>query len=160
MRSVPQSRLSRDMLMINARTSGLSGGRPPRERDFQRQKRRQPCRCQRTTVSGVTQLRCSRQPVQKRRATTHRSLSEVRSRARGRGARGTGQHGELMPQQQVLEHEILARANAGQDSRQEQPEQFKHVLSIADLRSREVLPPHNTAMAYFCRYLYPGCTRM
>jgi hypothetical protein len=47
-----------------------------------------------------------------------------------------------MTQQQVLEHEILAWTNAGQDGREDHPEEFKHVLSIADLRSREVLPPH------------------
>src|SRR5438270_10278132 len=36
-RSVPQSRFSRDMVAINSWTSGLRCGRPPRERDFQRQ---------------------------------------------------------------------------------------------------------------------------
>jgi len=55
-----------------------------------------------------------------------------------------------MPQQQVLEHEILARANAGQDGREKQPEEFKHVLSFADLRSREVLPPHNAFLIFNC----------
>src|ERR687886_2603518 len=57
------------------------------------------------------------------------------------GASGAGQHSELMVQQQVLEHEVLAWANAGQDGRQEQPDEFKHVLSIADLRRARVLPP-------------------
>jgi hypothetical protein len=41
-------------------------------------------RCQRTTVSGVTIARCSRRPAQTRRARTHSSLSQVRSRTRGR----------------------------------------------------------------------------
>jgi hypothetical protein len=48
-----------------------------------------------------------------------------------------------MAQQQVLDHEVLARANAGQDAREREPEQFKHTLSIADIRRRELLPPHN-----------------
>jgi hypothetical protein len=39
----------------------------------------------------------------------------------------------LVPRQQVLEQEILARAYPGQDGREQQPEEFKHVLSIADL---------------------------
>src|SRR2546427_3145290 len=39
-RSVPHSRFSRDMVVINSRTSALRGGRPPRERDFQRQNKR------------------------------------------------------------------------------------------------------------------------
>jgi len=69
------------MVAINSRTSTLRWGRPPRARDFQRQKRRQPCRCQRTTVSGVTKTRCSRQRTQNRRPSTHSSLSQVRSRA-------------------------------------------------------------------------------
>ena len=30
-----------------------------------------------------------------------------------------GQHGELMAQEQVLEHEVLARAHPGQDGRDE-----------------------------------------
>jgi hypothetical protein len=83
-RSVPESRFSRDMVMMRSRTSGLSCGRPPLERDFPRQNRRQPWRCQRTTVSGVTNVRCSRQPAHHRRASTQSSLSQVPSRARGR----------------------------------------------------------------------------
>ncbi len=31
-----------------------------------------------------------------------------------------------MAQEQVLEHEVLARAHPGQDGREEQPEQFEH----------------------------------
>src|SRR5262245_28457460 len=37
---------------ISARRSASIGGRPPRERDFQRQYRQKPARCQRTRVSG------------------------------------------------------------------------------------------------------------
>ena len=37
---------------ISARNSVSICGRPPRERDFQRQYRRKPARCQRTSVSG------------------------------------------------------------------------------------------------------------
>lgn len=44
---------------------------------------------------------------------------------------------------QVPEHEVLARAKRRQHSREQQPEQFKHALSIADLRAREDLPPHS-----------------
>src|SRR5215472_4869640 len=39
-------------LPISARRSASTRGRPPRERDFQRQYRRKPARCQRTRVSG------------------------------------------------------------------------------------------------------------
>jgi hypothetical protein len=83
-RSVPHGRFSRDILMMRSCTAGLRCGRPPRERDFQRQHRRQPRRCQRTTGSGRTITGCSRPPAHQRRASTHISLSQRHSRARGR----------------------------------------------------------------------------
>ena len=49
-----------------------------------------------------------------------------------------------MAQEQVLEHEMLPRANPGQDSRAEQREEFEHAFRITDVRLREVLPPHTT----------------
>jgi hypothetical protein len=39
---------------ISARRPASICGRPPRERDFQRQYRRKPARCYRTRVSGRT----------------------------------------------------------------------------------------------------------
>jgi hypothetical protein len=48
-----------------------------------------------------------------------------------------------MAQEQVLEHEVLARACPGQGGREQQPEQFEHASKIPDRRSREVLPSHN-----------------
>jgi hypothetical protein len=39
----------------------------------------------------------------------------------------------LVAQQDVLEDEVLARAHPGQDGREQQPGEFEHVLSIADL---------------------------
>jgi hypothetical protein len=52
MRSLPQRGLSRAIAAIGPRTSALSRGRPSRGRDLHRQTSRQPCRCQRITVSG------------------------------------------------------------------------------------------------------------
>src|SRR6478735_7398536 len=40
--------------IVSARRSASICGRPPRERDFQRQYRRKPARCHRTRVSGRT----------------------------------------------------------------------------------------------------------
>jgi hypothetical protein len=48
----------------------------------------------------------------------------------------------LVAQQQVLEHKVLVWANPRKNGREEQPEEFEHILSIADLPSREVVPPH------------------
>src|SRR5258708_5425557 len=42
----------RALRRISARRSASTCGRPPRERDFHRQYRRKPARCQRTRVSG------------------------------------------------------------------------------------------------------------
>src|SRR2546429_6815323 len=52
MRGAPHSGLSTLIRRISARRSAAILGRPPRERDFQRQYRRKPARCQRTRVSG------------------------------------------------------------------------------------------------------------
>ena len=49
------------------------------------------------------------------------------------GASGTSQDGELVAQQPVLEHEILARAHQDQHGREQEPEEFEHTLRIADL---------------------------
>jgi hypothetical protein len=42
-----------------------------------------------------------------------------------------------MAEQQVLEDEVLGRACPGEDGRDQQPQQFKHALRIADVRSAE-----------------------
>src|SRR5260370_3084680 len=54
MRGAPQSRFTRLMPRIRWRISAGILGRPPQERDFQRQYNRKPIRCHRTTVSGST----------------------------------------------------------------------------------------------------------
>src|ERR1700720_4892694 len=54
MRGAPQSWFSVLICLISARNSISIRGRPPREFDFQRQKRRKPARCQCTSVSGRT----------------------------------------------------------------------------------------------------------
>jgi len=86
-RSLPQRGLSRAIVAISWRTSGLSRGRPSRERDRHRQKSRQPCRCQRITVSGRTTAKCSRQCRQRSRASTQKTLSHRRNRGRFRVGR-------------------------------------------------------------------------
>jgi len=52
MRGAPHSRLARLISRIRRRISPGILGRPPRERDFQRQYSRNPVRCHRTIVSG------------------------------------------------------------------------------------------------------------
>jgi len=48
-----------------------------------------------------------------------------------------------MAYEQVLEHEVVARAHPGQDGREQEPQEVEHASKITDRRSREVLPPHN-----------------
>jgi len=55
----------------------------------------------------------------------------------------TRQNCELVPEQQVLGDEVLARAGHGPQDGEQEPEEFDHVPSIADLLSRRVLPPDN-----------------
>ena len=55
----------------------------------------------------------------------------------------TGEHRELMAEEQVLEHQIPVWARRGLHGCEQEPEKFEHTVSIADPRSREVLPPHN-----------------
>ena len=69
------------------------------------------------------------------------------------GSSWSGQDGELVAQEQVLEHEVLAWAQRGQASREQQPEEFKHAFRIADFRPREVLPPDNRADLSLARRL-------
>src|SRR4029453_7705964 len=52
MRGAPHSGLSALIPRISGRSSAPICGRPPRNRDFHRQYRRKPDRCQRTRVSG------------------------------------------------------------------------------------------------------------
>ena len=54
MRGAPQSRFATLMSRIRRRISSGILGRPPRERDFQRQYSRKPVRCHRMIVSGWT----------------------------------------------------------------------------------------------------------
>src|SRR5438270_9913865 len=53
MRGAPHSALSRLIVRIKSQISAGTVGRPTRRRDFQRQYRRKPLRCQRTSVSGL-----------------------------------------------------------------------------------------------------------
>ena len=46
-----------------------------------------------------------------------------------------------MAQQQVLEDEVLARANRGKEGGEQEPEEFEHVLSIVDQAVRGFATP-------------------
>jgi hypothetical protein len=67
---------------ISARISAVDFGLPPRGRD--RQKSRNPARCQLTTVCGFTTTRTSAQRHQIRREAVQNSRSSGFNRGRGR----------------------------------------------------------------------------
>src|SRR6516225_4895691 len=68
MRGAPHSGLSRLIVRIKSRMSVETAGLPTRRRDFQRQCRRKPLRCQRTSVSGLKTTAASskegKQPIE------------------------------------------------------------------------------------------------
>ncbi len=66
---------------MSLRISTVTFGLPPRDRDRQRQYRRNPARCQPTTVSGFTTISTSAQLAQTRR----RVIQNRRSKGLKRG---------------------------------------------------------------------------
>ena len=86
MRGAPQVGFSAAMRKISARTSWLTGLRPPlcRVRESHFQYSRKLARCQPTTVLGVTTMRAPFHPTQSLRNTTQNSLCNAVSLWRGR----------------------------------------------------------------------------
>ena len=86
MRGAPHLGFSATMRKISSRISLLIGFLPTafRAREIQRQYSRNPARCHRTTVSGVTRINGRFQPDQTFRKTTQNSRSTELSRGRGR----------------------------------------------------------------------------
>ena len=83
MRGAPQSGLARDICRMRAIVSGATVLRPAfRARLFQRQKRRNPCRCQWITVSGWTSRSAFLHLLQATESQTQRTRSTIFHRDR------------------------------------------------------------------------------
>ncbi len=83
MRGAPQSGFASVMVRTRSAISDAMGGRPVRPwRDFQVQKTRKPCRCQRITVSGRTRCSASRHPAHRLESHTQRRRSRRPNRGR------------------------------------------------------------------------------
>src|SRR5262245_27620404 len=80
----PQPTFSSAIRRMRERISSLTLGRPPRGLDRQRQYRRNPARCQPTTVSGLTIARTSDQRGQSCRKVVQKKRSQWVSTGRGR----------------------------------------------------------------------------
>jgi hypothetical protein len=119
MRGAPQSGFASAMVRTRFASSEPTGGRPVRpRRDFQVQKARKPCRCQRITVSGRTRCTASRHPAGgEPHPEGSIEVPELRS------LRSATEQGKLLPERQVLEREVSAgperRAQGAQQSEYE-----------------------------------------
>src|ERR1700686_2919013 len=100
MRGAPQSWFSVLICLISARNSISIRGRPPREFDFQRQKRRKPVRCQCTSVSGRTIVTTSRINGNHRYIWTRNQRSFVREMSSALHL--TSQDHQLMSERGIL----------------------------------------------------------
>src|SRR5229473_1183520 len=110
----PQSGLANDIFWMRALSSEPIGGRPgPRHLDFQVQKARNPCRCQRMTVSGRTKHKASRQPRPALRKPDPEDAGDS-SELRPLGA--VAQEGQLLPKREILERQMAARFQGGRPS--------------------------------------------
>jgi hypothetical protein len=104
MRGAPQSGLASAMVRTRFASSEPTDGRPVRpRREFQVQKARKPCRCQRITVSGRTRWSASRHAAQ-----WLESHTQKRRGARIVSRRTATEQGKLLPERQVLDREIGA----------------------------------------------------
>src|SRR5713101_6878781 len=104
MRGAPQSEFASAMVRTRFASSEPTGGRPARQRrDFQVQKARKPCRCQRITVSGRNEVERLSPPspmVGEPHPEAAIEVPELRS------LRAATEQGKLLPERQVLEREV------------------------------------------------------
>jgi hypothetical protein len=166
-RSVPQCGLSAAMVAIRVRTSGVRRGRPKGQPDRQRQNRRQPLRCQRSTVSGRTKSRWRRQLWWMRRTTSQKSLSRAWRRGRRWEQSATW---SLLAEEQVLEEEALTAAEGASKGGEEEADEFDHlrqdrgssppptgpVRLLLPYNTKDGLPVIAAAVGVFARLMAPS----
>jgi hypothetical protein len=96
---------------------------PVRCREIHFQYNLNPVRCQRTTVSGRTRTNAHFHPYQSRRNITQNNLSEIANR-------GCGclpfQNSELLPESQIFQEQLAARAKEPDSQNREKPQQTEH----------------------------------
>src|ERR1700682_2994192 len=106
MRGAPQSGFASAMVRTRSASSEPIGGRPVRpRRDFQPQKTRKPCRCQRITLSGRTSWSAFSPSGPMAREPHPEETIEAPEL---RSLRSTAEQGKLLPEPQVLEPEVGA----------------------------------------------------
>jgi len=163
MRGAPQLGFSATIRKISSRTSLLVGFLPTafRAREIQRQYSRNPARCQRTTISGVTRINDFFQPEQTCRKTTRTAgrRNSVEGEVAWRAEPGVIAEGRGSP------GEFFSRAHDGEDPAEQMSKAPKRQVIIAKgaprrfasksliLRTRRVLARHSHFLLYRRRYL-------
>ena len=99
-------------------------GRPPRERDFHRQYRRKPARCQRMRVSGRTIVMALR--TEWKPSIQHDQEQAIPVRELDATAYPPLQHNQLMSERRVLCRKSVLRLERRDEQGQEEPEQRDH----------------------------------
>src|SRR5882762_10759978 len=120
MRGAPQSGFASAMVRTRLASSEPTGGRPVRpRRDFQVQKARKPCRCQRITVSGGNEVEGLSPP---RPMVGEPDPEDAIEAPELRSFRSAAEQGKLLPERQVLEREV----GAGSERRAQGAQQSKY----------------------------------
>src|SRR5215469_9102331 len=129
MRGAPQVGFSATIRKIKARTSLLTRFRPPTRRNLEihAQYKRNPARCQFTTVRGVTKTRGFFHPDQNVLNASQNSLCRAVNRVRGRCVCKCEQ---LPTESQVFEDEVLAGTKRADDPPEEMLERHNHGKDI------------------------------
>src|SRR5215472_4505143 len=129
MRGAPQVGFAASIRKIRARTSLLTRFRPPTRLNLEIhvQYKRNPARCQFTTLRGVTKTRGFLHPDQKVLNATQNSLCRAVNRVRGRCACKAS---SCRRRAKFSRTKVLARAKRADDPPEEMPERHNHGKNI------------------------------
>jgi hypothetical protein len=125
----PHSGFARLICRIRSRRSLPIAGRPHRRRLFHAQYSLKPRRCHRTTVSGRNHLQGT--PPILPESRQHDPEDPVHLR-QPRPWLTRFPHGELLPQREILQRQLAARANRGAQCPKKDPKPSDHDRPIAD----------------------------
>jgi hypothetical protein len=138
MRGAPQVGFSATIRKIRVRTSLLTRLRPPTclALETHVQYKRNPARCQRTTVLGVTKTRGFVHPDHNVLNATQNTLwIAVQSTARSLGV----QSQQLLTESQVFEDEIFPRTKSPENPSEDIPERHDHGKNLIGTARIELL---------------------
>src|SRR5215469_18475278 len=130
------------MRKIRSRTSLLKGFLPAARpvRDSQDQYNRNPMRCHRTTVSGVTSRRFLPPRPQLSESNPEHFVDRAQSPPRSFGMKSQ----QLLTQRQILQHEVVAGPKCADKPADEVPKQRNHGKNLSGRPVSDFAPsPHS-----------------